>query len=149
MNRTTFIAAIAATAVGVSAIAALANARGPDFSNLDKDGNGEITLEEMQAMGTHRFEMADADGDGFVTVEELESHGKAQAADRAEKMMSRMDTDDDGKLTLEEMQGRRDPARFFDRMDADNSGAISQEEFDEARAKMSGRHGKRKGQGNN
>ena len=58
MQRSTFIALIASAAVGLSTIAAMANSRGPDFSTLDADGNGEITQAELQARGAARFAAA-------------------------------------------------------------------------------------------
>lgn len=141
MNRTTFIAGVAAAAMGLTTLAAMANTRGPDFATLDTDGNGEITLQEMQASAQARFGEVDVDGDGFVTQEELAAHARGNAEDRAERMLQRRDANDDGKLSIEEMAGRRDPSRFFDRMDADNSGGISEAEFEEARAKMKGKRG--------
>lgn len=149
MKRTTFIAGIAAAAVGLTTLAAMANTRGPDFSTLDADGNGEISQAEMQAVAANRFGDIDADGDGFLTQAELEEHSKAASSRRAERMLSRMDANEDGKLSIDEMQSRRDPARFFDRMDADNSGGISQAEFDEARAHMKQRRGHGKGRDQN
>lgn len=148
MQRSTFIAAVAAAAIGLTTVAAMANNRGPDFSTLDTDGNGEVTLNELQNAGAARFADADTDGDGFLTEAELVAAAQGNAQDRAARMIERMDADEDGKLSQEEVQERRrgDPARFFDRMDADNSGGISEEEFEEARANMRERHGgKRKG----
>lgn len=137
MQRSTFIAAIAAAAVGLTTLSAMARDRGPDFSVLDADGSGEVTLEEMQAIGQARFAEADTDGDGFLSVSELEASASERAKSRAERIMSRMDANEDGKLSPEEMQNnRRDPARMFERLDADNSGGISQEEFEQARAEM-------------
>lgn len=145
MKRTTFIAAIAAAAIGMTTVAAMAREKGPDFATLDADGNGEISLTELQARGEARFGEADTDGDGFLTAAELEAAGQQRAADRAARMIERMDANEDGKLSLDEMkESRRDPARFFDRIDADNSGGISEAEFEEARAKMAKRGGKRR-----
>jgi len=144
MKRTTFIITISSTALALTTMAAFANARGPDFSTLDADGNGEVTMEEMQASAQGRFEQADTDGDGFLSQAELEAHSKARAADRAERMISRMDKNDDGKLSPDEMTHRRNPERFFKRMDKDNNGSISEAEFEEARAKMKERGHRRK-----
>jgi Ca2+-binding EF-hand superfamily protein len=70
----------------------------------------------------------------------------AQAAERAEaraaRMVSRMDTDGDGKLSAAEMQSgpRRDGAsgarfaRMLERLDTDKDGALSREEWDAGRA---------------
>lgn len=151
MKRSTFIAAIASAAIGLTTVSAMARERGPDFSKLDADGNGEVSLTELQARGAERFAKVDADGDGFVTAAELEAMGEERAKKRAARMMERMDADEDGKLSMDEMKHpRRDPAKMFERLDTDNSGGISKAEFKEARAMMKERrggkgHGKRHG----
>lgn len=137
MKRSTFIAATAAAVFGLTTLSAMARDRGPDFSALDVDGSGEVTLQEMQASGQARFDAADTDGDGFLSVAELEARGRDGAKARAERVLARMDANEDGKLSPDELRNaRRDPARMFERLDADNSGGISQEEFEQARAEM-------------
>ena len=86
MKRTTYIAAIAAAAVGLTTLSAMARERGPDFATLDADGNGEVTLSELQARGDARFETADTDGDGFLSLAELEAAGQERAGDRAARL---------------------------------------------------------------
>ena len=116
MQRSTFNAAIAAAAIGMTTISAMARERGPDFSALDTDSSGEVTLTEMQALGEARFANTDTDGDGFLSVTELEAAGSERAKKRAARMIERLDADQDGKLSLAEMkQTRRDPARLFER----------------------------------
>ena len=95
-----------------------------------------VSLQEMQASALDRFGTADTDGDGFLSGAELEAHAKAVAARRSQRMLKRMDVNLDGKLSLREMQGHRDPARIFERMDVDNSGTLSRKEFEEARARI-------------
>ena len=136
MKRTTLFAAVASTTLGVFTTMVMANTHDPDFSALDTNGNGEVTLQEMQASVLVRFGTADTDGDGFLTAAELEAHAKNLAAKRSQRMLKRMDVNADGKLSPSEMQGRRDPARIFDRMDADSSGALSKQEFEQAQAKI-------------
>ncbi|MEL7131895.1 MAG: calcium-binding protein [Pseudomonadota bacterium] len=135
MQSSMFITIIAATAIGLSTLSAMARDRGPDFSALDADGNGEVSLQEMQASAQARFVEADADGDGFLSATELEARAEKRAKDRSARVLARLDANEDGKLSPEEMRtNRRDPARFFERLDADNSGGISQQEFEQARA---------------
>jgi len=136
--------------------------KGAMFEQIDADGNGAVTQEELRAHAAARFATADADNDGFVTPQEmqaqrggkraekmLERHdankdGKLDAAEleaaaesrhgkRAAKMMQRVDANSDGKLSLEEVSAHRDPGKMFERLDADNNGSLSAEEFAKAR----------------
>lgn len=144
MKRTAFIITISLVSLAVMTAATVAKTRGADFSTLDIDGNGQITIEEIQAGAQSRFDEVDADGDGFVSPAELAAHSNTRAAERAERMITRMDADDDGLLSPQEMMRRRMPERVFNRMDKDDSGTISEEEFEQAHARMKdrGRHRK-------
>lgn len=134
------------------------------FSELDADGNGAVSLEEMQAAGANRFARADADGDGALSRDELLAQHQARAEARVDRMLERADADGDGLLTQAEMEeareGRRgqgrghghgrggrggpNPERIFERMDADNDGAVTEAEFDAAVAHMLERMGGRR-----
>ena len=153
MNRTFLIPALAALALtGATALEAR-EGHGPmrdmSFADIDGDGDGQITRDEMQAMARSRFATADADGDGKLTAAEIEAHAAKRAAERAARMVERFDTDGDGAVSFDEMPHREARAgRGFDRMDADDNGTISQDEFDTAKARMAERmqrHGMRHG----
>lgn len=144
MKRTAFIMTISSAALALTTIASLAQARGVDFSTLDLDGNGAVTLEEMRASGQVRFDEVDTDGDGFLSQTELAAHSRAQSEERAARMISRMDKNEDGKLSLDEMKPRRGPERIFNRMDRNDDGSISAEEFEQAQAHMRDRRHDRK-----
>ncbi|QFT93795.1 transaldolase/EF-hand domain-containing protein [Roseovarius sp. THAF9] len=125
--------------------------KGPrhSFEDLDANGDGQLTREEMQAHMKARFDAADTDGDGVMSLEEMQARGQERAAKRAGKMIERLDTDGDGGVSFEEAQARRG-GKMFDRADADGDGAISKAEFDTAREKMremrAKHHGKKKEQ---
>lgn len=152
MKRTIIITTLTALAIAgttVSASAAGGHGRkGPqlEFSDLDANGDGQITEAELTAHAAARFAAVDTNGDGVLSAEELaaraESENAERQAKRIERMISKMDENDDGVLSAEEMQ-RRDPAKMISRLDADEDGAVSQEEFDNAKK----RFGKRKGGG--
>ena len=80
--------------------------RRSQLTEFDQDSDGSLTLEEYQALWldamrermVDRFQAHDDDGDGMVTVEEF---GKP-----FDRMVIRLDANDDGELTLDEMQGR-------------------------------------------
>lgn len=144
MKRAVFICGVTFSAIAITSVAALAatdrkGGHHMSFEEIDVDGNGEITLLELQGIVAARFAKADTDGDGFLTQTELESAGHKHAQKRAAKMMERMDADGDGKIALIELKPRRDPAKMFDRLDADGSGAISATEFDAAHEKRNKR----------
>ncbi len=116
------------------------------FDEMDTNGDGKITAEEMQAHASQRLDAVDTNGDGFVDAAELQARMQAHATTRLEerstRMISRLDNDGDGKLSPEEMRagprGNHDNgdrfARMLKRFDTDGDGAISRDEMDAARA---------------
>ncbi|WP_299349953.1 EF-hand domain-containing protein [uncultured Shimia sp.] len=154
MKRALIISGVVAAAIGVTAVAVQAKSfgkgfgpRGPmpmEFSQLDINGDGQMTKEEMQAFGEQRFAEADTDGDGFLSMEEMKAHMvkeiEARFDKHGDKMLERKDANGDGKLSLEEMRpNEKRQDKMFARMDADSDGVITQEEFDAARSKMAER----------
>lgn len=117
----------------------------PEFSELDTDGDGLISVEDVKAHMAGQIGEFDTDGDGLVSAEELKAHMMSQMEERmdsmVEKMLDRRDGDDDGFLSVEELSPMQGMERMFMRLDADDDGAISQEEFDAIGEKM--RKGKR------
>ena len=125
----------------------------PAFADLDTDGNGELTLEELENFGATRFAASDTDGDGALSRDELLSSSQERMQARADRMIERLDADEDGLISQEEMaaaregRGRRSPERMFERVDADEDGVISQAEFEAASERMMERRGGRHGNG--
>lgn len=129
------------------------------FADLDVDGSGTVTLEELQAAGQGRFVRADANGDGALSRDELLDQSRARAEASVDRLLERADTDGDDQLTQAEMEAAREargerrgrgrsermPERMFERMDADGDGAVSEAEFNEAVARMQDRMGRRHG----
>lgn len=116
------------------------------FETFDVDGSGEITSSDLDALKAQRFAEFDADGNGSVTLEEFIAHAHARAGERASEMFARLDADGDGMLSRDALEGRmgRGPGeRMLSRLDTDNSGGISIEEFEAARARMAEHGGKR------
>jgi Ca2+-binding EF-hand superfamily protein len=149
-----------ASALSLGGFVASADARGhgmgkmPGFETLDLNKDGKIDLEEARAALPNRLTGADANGDGTITLDELKAHMTAEnqrkMQDRAARMMERLDTDKDGKLSPEELaamseRGQERFARMFDRLDRDSDGAISKAEYDRMVERMD-RRGDGKGQ---
>jgi len=139
MTRFMILTAGALTALTMTTAAVQAQdrpQRGPDFAELDADGNGQLTPAEMRAHAAARFAVADSDANGTLSAEELTAAAAARQAERAgrrtDRMIEWMDADGDGALSPAEMP-RRGSARMFARADANDDGALSAEEFAEAR----------------
>ena len=139
--------ALALTGIGASAVLADGGQRGrgdqmfeqqrPDFAELDTNGDGVLTLAEIQASGQNKFAEADTNGDGFLDAEELAAAAERQRLQRFERMIAKKDSNGDGMLSIEEMgpgnaAGPRDGSRMFAYVDADENGEVTQEEWDSA-----------------
>lgn len=90
----------------------------------DTNKDGKISKEEFLAFHP-RFEKLDADKDGTVTKEEILAD--APNEERAEKMFERHDANGDGKLTVQELNSRRE--EMFGKMDKDGNGTLEKGEF--------------------
>lgn len=157
---------IVALVVGATATAALfpvsAIAKGPgaggmgsdrpSFSELDANGDGSLTIAEVQANATGRFAEMDANGDGVITADEIAARAAEQAEMRATERFARMlewrDSDGDGALSQVEMGDNR-AEKMFSRLDKDGDGVVSAEEFEMAQKRGqrdgAGNHGNRRG----
>ncbi len=126
------------------------------FSELDANGDGVITQEEMDARKAAKFAEIDTDGDGQLSADELMAQQAKQEENRrmkrAERMIERLDANDDGLVSAEEMashegeRGKR--GSLFERADLDDDGKVTEEEFKTAMAKAKkfregGRFGKK------
>lgn len=116
----------------------------PAFSDLDLNGDGQLTLEEMQLHREARFAERDTDGDGNLSRAEVIAAATDRIAERVDAMFAQYDDNEDGLLSANERDDMRqrgpDPERMFVRLDADEDGMISEAEFDQA-AQMGRRHG--------
>ena len=123
----------------------------PTFEELDADGSGEITTEDLALLRENRFADVDTDGDGMVSEAEFVAAAEGRAAERAAQRFARLDADGDGVLSRDalEASGRRGPGdRMLSRFDADSSGGVSAEEFEDGMERFAERRGKRgKGKG--
>ncbi|MEP2534152.1 EF-hand domain-containing protein [Shimia sp.] len=160
MKRTYFITGIIVAALSVTAVAASAKGSGGkmrghhgpqiNFEEVDTNGDGFLSQDELTAHAQARFDKVDTNGDGSLSAEELQASMEQRMKDRAqkgsEKMLERRDANGDGVLSPEEMQPKGDrTAKMFDRLDTDGDGKISKEEFEAAREKMrDGRKGKKR-----
>lgn len=102
----------------------------------DADKSGDITFDEFSAAMKGRMEAADANHDGKVTVEELAAYlEKARFERMAKRLIARFDTNGDGQLTEDEVQGRQ--KKLFALLDRNDDGKIEKDEMPRGH----GRHG--------
>jgi len=158
MKKTITLAmTIAALAVASPVLAKSKGGPKFDFSTIDADGNGEITQAEVTAFEASQFASTDANNDGQLSSEEilakLSAMRDGELSERAEKRVSRMishlDENDDGTISLEEQQASERLTKMFERIDRDDSGTISQEEADMAKEKRGGKRGGKKDRNKN
>ena len=144
---------IIAVALAVSATAALAQPvpsapgrepAGP-LRQVDRDGDGRISLSEMQTRARERLARLDADRDGRVTLQEreaarerLRAERERRRTEREARRFARQDADRDGAISAAEVDAQV-RARFA-RLDADRDGFVTREEMRAARQGGPGRH---------
>lgn len=116
-------------AVALAASAALAGDRQPPgaamWDELDADGDGEVTLSEMNARHQQMFADADADGNGAISKEEMHAHfAKMHEEHRAERMG---DKNGDGVVSRDEFEANA--RAHFEKLDANDDGVLSDDEL--------------------
>jgi Ca2+-binding EF-hand superfamily protein len=134
-----FIAATLFLALTAPALADERGSRGERIvDRLDTDGDHLVSLSEFKAPEDNMLKQADLNGDGKVTLEEMQKHRDARMQEREarmqdmmkeresrmDEMFKSMDTDGDGAVTVDEAR-----AAAFHRMDKNGDGFLSADEF--------------------
>lgn len=133
------------TLLGALALSSTATAEpgpGKHFEKLDTNADGKISAEEFSTHQAARFQTADSDKNGKVTLAELKAARDKHAKDRFANRLSRLDQNQDGKISRDEAKQMSDDK--FNRVDANSDGVLSQEELSNMRGKP---HGHDKGKG--
>lgn len=152
MKRAVLISGVTVAAIALTSSFAMAKGghhghRGGEpmtFEQLDTNGDGMVTLAELQARGEARFNETDTDGNGSLSAEEMKAKSERATDERIAKMIEKRDENGDGELSLDEVKPDGDRAeKMFERLDEDGDGNISQAEFDAMKDKRKGgkRHG--------
>lgn len=107
------------------------------FERADQNGDGVVTMAEIQQSRASTFAEIDVDADGGVTAEELVAW---RMTNRAERAVARFDDNGDGVLSLEEFPFRGDRMARFD---LNEDGEITRAELELVREMRGGRGGAR------
>ncbi|MEH6495210.1 MAG: EF-hand domain-containing protein [Pseudomonas marincola] len=97
------------------------------FEKHDANKDGVMTPDEMPEKWASRFDKLDTDKNGSLTLTEIETSHKMRKEKRMEKMMSKFDTDQDGKVSESEVTAF--VLEKFKKMDADGDGSLSMDEI--------------------
>ncbi len=120
------------------------------FAGADADADGMLTPEELAAHRAARFAAADANGDGALDAAEVTAWQRAEAearlAARAARLIERQDDNGDGALSAAELGESPVEARFA-RIDTDDDGRITLAEAEAAAERMARRHKRGHGPG--
>ncbi len=110
------------------------------FRQLDRNGDGKLSKEELPERAPENFERADTNDDGFIDPAEF-GRALAAMANRPDaqganprafaEMFDRADANGDGKLTADEVPAdkRESFQKMLERLDDDKDGAVTKEQF--------------------
>ncbi len=108
------------------------------FDLLDANGDGKVTLAEIEAPSARWLARYDTNKDGALDADELATGfgeqapppregGRQMHNPRAERFVQFLDTNHDGKVSLDEIKGEE--GRIFKYADRNNDGALDPDEF--------------------
>ena len=102
--------------------------KGPNFADLDKNGDNVLSQDEVQGRMLDHFAQLDKDGNGTLSQDEMPM-GKQGKGGRDHKGPNFTDLDKNGDnvLSQEEVQGRM--LDNFAQLDKDGNGTLSQDEM--------------------
>ncbi|MDW3206923.1 MAG: EF-hand domain-containing protein [Alphaproteobacteria bacterium] len=108
----------------------IASFRDARFQAMDADSNGELTPRELtEGFRALHFAAMDSDGDGLISQDEFMAAGKDR--NWGGKRFSWMDEDGNGRLNPAEMAAMSE--RLMSRLDANEDGIIDADELQQMR----------------
>lgn len=103
------------------------------FSAMDTDQDGELTPKELtDGVRAMAFATLDTDGDGFISQTEFQA-GAMGVSHRVERKFHRIDDDDNGRISEEELTAMTD--RVLSWVDENDDGTLDAGELSEIRSR--------------
>ena len=106
----------------------------------DTDGDGKITIAEINSDQARMFTALDVNGDKSMSVDEIRRRGRSLQIFRTTTLFDLLDTNGDSKLSVAEIQAPS--KRWFKRYDKNGNGIMEADEIPEAH-RRGGRRGGR------
>jgi len=104
---------------------------------FDIDGNGKVSVAEINGDQKRFFTAIDVDGDGKLSTDEFKRRARSLAIFMSSSLFDLLDVDGDGKLSVAEIQGPS--KRWFSRYDANKDGQLEANEIPAGRRFRRGR----------
>ena len=105
----------------------------------DTNGDGKITLVEINADQARMFTALDVDGDKSMAVDEIRRRGRSLLIFRTTTLFDLLDANGDGTLSVAEVQAPS--KRWFKRYDKNGDGVMEANEIPKRRRHRGGRGG--------
>src|SRR5690606_7639950 len=93
------IKTILLSSLAFSAVTAVAVAGPGMWAQLDTNGDGQLTQNELQTAAAAKITAADTDGDGAASAEELKAYFHAKHAEKKAERFAKKDANQDGVLS--------------------------------------------------
>ena len=93
------------------------------FDEVDADGDGSVTREEIDAYRTAKVSQADKSGDGALSIEEFDTLFREFTRPHMVDVFQDLDANGDGTIDSGELDARL--ARIVQRLDRDGDGALT------------------------
>ncbi|MGF1545138.1 MAG: hypothetical protein ACFB00_11665 [Parvularculaceae bacterium] len=140
MTPTNAKIALCAAAAGLAGLVAAANAQPGPHGNaeLDADGDGEVTVQEIVDRASERANAIDANNDGVVSDAEREADREARRAERRARIDARRFPDANGDDVVDRGEWQAAALERFDRLDENADGVLTRDEAPKGR-----KHGRR------
>ncbi|WP_120495756.1 EF-hand domain-containing protein [Kiloniella sp. EL199] len=98
-----------------------------NFEEVDANGDGQITQQEIANAQATKFSQADLNNDGSISLTEMQEAITKHIAERTKRKFDKMDADNSGGITAEEFNSRIN--KMVEHLDRNNDGIITQDEM--------------------